>query len=161
GVRSQPGRGSVFSIEVPAGSLAHALPRREFPAPLPNDSLASALVVVVENQVDILAGMRELLEGWGCRVLTAGDGRTATLELARLGRAPDIVVADYHLDDGLTGVAVIEHIRCACAREIPAMIITADRSPALLETVRNRGLHLLKKPLKPAKLRALMSHLLA
>lgn len=160
-VRSQPGRGSVFAIEVPLGALANALPRRDFAAPLPNDSLASALVVVIENQEDILAGMRELLEGWGCRVLTATDGRTATLGLARLGRAPDILVADYHLDDGLTGVDVIEHIRGQSGRAVPAMIITADRSPALVDTVRRRGLHLLKKPLKPAKLRALMSHLLA
>ncbi|MBK8211413.1 MAG: PAS-domain containing protein [Rhodospirillales bacterium] len=161
GVRSQPGRGSVFAIEVPLGAPANALPRRSFSAPVPNDSLASALVVVVENQEDILAGMRELLQGWGCRVLTATDARTATLGLARLGRAPDIVVADYHLDDRLTGLAVIEHIRSRCARQVPAMIITADRNPALLESVRRQGLHLLKKPLKPAKLRALMSHLLA
>ena len=74
---------------------------------------------------------------------------------------PDIVIADYHLDDGLTGIAVIEQIREACGKDLPAMIITADHSPAVAELARRHGHHLLKKPLKPAKLRALMSHLLA
>jgi signal transduction histidine kinase len=159
-VHSRPGRGSMFAIEVALGEPSNALPRRSFVASLPSDSLASAVVVVVENQDDILMGMRELLEGWGCRVLTATNGRMATLDLARCGETPNIIIADYHLNDGLTGLDVIEHIRKHAGRAVPAMIITADRSPALLETVRRQRLHLLKKPLKPAKLRALMSHLL-
>jgi len=160
-VRSQPGRGSMFAIEVPVGCLAHSLPCREFSGAIPNDNLTSALCVVVENEKSILDGMRELLEGWGCSVLTVEDGRTATLELARRGRAADIIIADYHLEDGLTGTAVIEHIRSSCGKAIPAMVVTADRSPELVELMRREGLHLLKKPLKPAKLRALMSHLLS
>src|SRR5512132_712001 len=60
----------------------------------------------------------------------------------------------------LTGIAVIEQIREACGKALPAMIITADHSPALVELARRHGHQLLKKPLKPAKLRALMSHLL-
>jgi signal transduction histidine kinase/CheY-like chemotaxis protein len=159
-MRSQLGKGSVFTVEAPVGSLACALPGGDIARLDPNDTFAGAFAVVIENQDSILEGMRELLQGWGCGVLTAADGRTATLELARVGRVPDIVIADYHLDDGLTGVAVIEQIRDACGKDLPAMIITADRSPALVELARRHGHHLLKKPLKPAKLRALMSHLL-
>jgi CheY-like chemotaxis protein len=150
----------VFTVEVPVGSLARALPGDDIARLAPNDTLAGVFAVVIENQDSILEGMRELLHGWGCAVLTAADGRTAILEQARFGRVADIVIADYHLDDGLTGVAVIEQIREACGKDLPAMIITADHSPALVELARRHGHHLLKKPLKPAKLRALMSHLL-
>ena len=74
---------------------------------------------------------------------------------------PDIVIADYHLEDGSTGVAAVDEVRAVFGSNIPGLIITADRSLEVLEIVRRRGLHLLKKPVKPAKLQALVSHLLA
>ena len=100
-VRSELGRGSVFAVEVPMGSQAHTLPCGEFARLAANDALAGAFAIVIENQDSVLEGMRVLLQGWGCTVLAAADGRTATLEQARLGRTPDVIIADYHLDDGL------------------------------------------------------------
>lgn len=160
GVRSQLDKGSVFFIEVPIGVLPHSLPPRQPAPPMPQHMLADAVAVVIDDQDSILEGMRELLQGWGCSVLAAIDGRTAVLELARGEYTPDIVIADYHLDGGSTGVAAVELVRNYCGKPIPGLIITADRSPEIAQTVRRHGCHLLRKPLKPAKLRALVSHLL-
>ena len=153
------GKGSAFWIDVPAGALPQALPKREAP-PIALDTLSSALVAVIDDQDSILAGMRELLQGWGCTAVVAVDGRTAALELARTGRSPDIVIADFHLDGGATGVDAVEAFREVYGHTVPGLIITADRSPKVTEIVRRHGFHLLRKPVKPAKLRALLSHLL-
>lgn len=160
-VRSELGRGSVFAVDIPISwSSADAegceLPRAEVP-----DSISGATVVVVENEAEILVGMRELLQGWGCRVVVGVSGKTATAALRRSGRRPDIVVADYHLEDRENGMDAVERIRVFSGNRVPALMITADSCPELHERIRKQGLHALKKPLKPAKLRALMSHLLA
>ncbi len=158
-VRSEQGRGSVFSIDIPLSS-GRSVSRLPEPACLTlSDNIPGTFVVVVENDDSILAGMRELLEGWGCKVLTATSTATALPELKLCGRRPDIVVADYHLDEGENGLAAIQEIRRACAHDMPAMIITADRSSEILRLVTENGYPVLKKPVKPAKLRALMSHL--
>ncbi len=159
GVKSVVGKGSVFWVDVPVGSLPQALPEREA-VPMPRDTLASARVAVIDDQESILAGMRELLKGWGCTPIVAVDGRTAVLDLARGERGPDIVIADYHLDGGATGVDAVEEIRDVYGRDVPGLIITADRSPKVADIVRRHGFRLLRKPVKPAKLRALVSHLL-
>ncbi len=171
GVRSMVGKGSVFWIDVPVGTLPRALPKRE-PTTVSGNTLAAALITVIDDQGAILAGMRELLEGWGCTAVVAIDSRTAALDLARRGRRPDIIVADYHLEGGGTGIEAIEAIRAIQSdhsngangggrgSDIPGLIITADRSPKVAELVRRHGFHLLRKPVKPAKLRALLSHLL-
>jgi signal transduction histidine kinase/CheY-like chemotaxis protein len=161
GVRSKVGKGSVFFVDVPVGALPRALPKHGVCHAVPNDALSSAIAVMIDDQESILDGMRELFLGWGSTAITAVDGRTAVLELARRERRPDIVIADYHLEDGSTGVAAVDEVRAVFGSNIPGLIITADRSLEVLEIVRRRGLHLLKKPVKPAKLRALVSHLLA
>ena len=161
GVRSKLGKGSVFFVDVPIGALPRALPKSGACHAVPKDTLSSAIAVMIDDQESILDGMRELFVGWGCTAITAVDGRTAVLELARRERRPDIVIADYHLEDGFTGVGAVDEVRAVFGSTIPGLIITADRSPEVLDVVRRRGLHLLKKPIKPAKLRALVSHLLA
>ncbi len=159
-VRSEEGKGSVFSIEIPLSPsrFASRLPEPAFFAP--SDNIPGSFVVVVENEESILVGMRELLEGWGCTVVTATGPAMALPELKHAGRLPDMVVADFHLDDGEDGLAAIHHLRKACAHDMPAIVITADRSAEILQFVRDNGYPVLKKPIKPAKLRALMSHML-
>ena len=103
--------------------------------------------------------MQAVLEGWGCQVLTAPDSAKA---LAAASRRPvDLLLADYHLADGDTGDAVVERVRHACGRAIPAAILTADRTPELKDSLSAAGLTILNKPVKPAQLRALMGRMLA
>jgi two-component system, sensor histidine kinase len=160
-VRSKLGKGSVFCVDVPVGSLPQGLPRRRAARSASTDALSQAFAVVIEDQDTVLEGMHALLTGWGCRVLSAVDGRKALLGLTRGTRVPNIVIADYHLDGGLNGIDAIAEIRSIYGNAIPALIVTADRSREAADAARAHGLHLLRKPLKPAKLRALISHLLA
>ncbi len=160
-IRSQVGQGSVFSVEVPYGRVSADSESRDVsPAEGPG-SLSGATVLVVENEEGVLVAMRELLEGWGCRVVTERSGQRALTELARSGGAPKIAVVDYHLDENENGLEVIDLVRSAYAEAIPGLIITADACPRLHDRIRASKLHALRKPVKPSKLRALMSHLLS
>ena len=126
--------------------------------------LDAALVVCIDNEPEVLAGMRTMLHGWGCRVIAARDTAQAISELdaervstsaARLGSAPTIVVADYHLDFD-TGVEAIQAIRAHVNADVPGVIITADHSPEVQRQLRELEFTLLRKPLKAAALRAVL-----
>jgi CheY-like chemotaxis protein len=111
-------------------------------------------VLVVDNEPAVLDGMLTLLTGWGCEVSTAGSDEEAT---ARIGAArPDIVIADYHLDDG-DGLTLIGRLRAVTGVELPALLVTADRSPALRDQAAALNVNVLNKPLKPAALRAVLT----
>ncbi len=160
-VRSSVNRGSVFAVEVPLGQGA-ATPKRRNPlAAAVTGNLAGTLVAVIENDGVVSEGMRVLLEGWGCDVITALDGEEALARSGEIRCVPDLLVADYHLDNGRTGIEAIDGIRATAGADIPGIVITADRSSEVLRQVRGRGFYLLNKPIRPAKLRALMSHILS
>ena len=118
------------------------------------------MLLVVDDQQSILAGMQAMLEGWGCTAAVAASGDEALGLLERLPRPPDLVIADYHLDAGQTGITEIARIRQALGRSVPGIIITANHAAAVQDQVQQHGLWLLRKPLKPAQLRALLSQLL-
>ena len=77
------------------------------------------------------------------------------------GRRPSILLVDYHLDAGLTGLDVVAALRDETGVDIPAVVLTADHSDAVIGEVREAGYPLLHKPVKPAALRALLNRLLA
>ena len=160
GLRSVPGKGSCFTVRVPLARVpAHsALPPRETERRA-STPLAGAAVLCVDNEMAILEGMTALLERWGCRVRVARDQAAA---LARLedGWVPDLVLMDFHLGDGVDGLEVLDALPLASNGCVRSVIITADRSPELEARVASRGLALLRKPLRPAALRALLSNLL-
>jgi CheY-like chemotaxis protein len=103
--------------------------------------------------------MQTLLSGWGCRVLMGADLGEAMAALAASRLEPDGVLVDYHLDGG-NGIAAIRELRRdlgrSDGRDIPAIVITADRSARVRDEARAEGAHVLHKPIKPASLRALM-----
>ncbi len=158
-VRSQPGRGSVFSIEVP---LAEGLPRGGgevlVSQPQLGDPLPGRRLLVVDNELSILHSMAALLGQWGCEVLTATD-EAAALE-ALQGRAPELILADYHLDRGTTGWEVAQSLRVRFGQAIPVVMITADRSDQCRKQLQGFGVPVLNKPVKAGKMRSALSHLL-
>jgi CheY-like chemotaxis protein len=97
-----------------------------------------------------------LLGRWGVDVLEAASAREALDLVEQLGMAPDVLLVDYHLADGRTGLQAVARLREAFGRDLPAILITADRSRAVaLEAERARA-QLLTKPVAPAKLRSLL-----
>ena len=156
-VRSEVGRGSVFSIDVPAGDPRLVVRETE---PAVTQSLAGKRVFVVDDEKPILEGMRLLLEKWGCRVTTADSNREAIDGLRSKDWQADVLITDYRLRGGDTGMKLIETIRRDCPREIPALLISGDTDRELLRTIRKRGFYLLHKPIKPAHLHKAMCDLL-
>ncbi|HEN8798420.1 TPA: response regulator [Pseudomonas putida] len=157
-VRSWPGRGSVFSIDVPIGAQMPQAVQQAVPQPSAGDPLPGRRLLVLDNEVSILESMGALLEQWGCEVVTATDQAGALQALQ--GRAPELILADFHLDHGVVGCAVVRHLRQHFAAAIPAVIITADRSDQCRRALQKLGAPLLNKPVKPGKLRAVLSQLL-
>jgi CheY-like chemotaxis protein len=112
-------------------------------------------VVCIDNEPTILEGMETLLGGWGCRVLKAPDLATAIVTIIEARRAPSGLLVDYHLDDG-DGITAVEELRRRFGADLPAILITADRSPHVREEARAQAIQILNKPLRPAALRALL-----
>jgi CheY-like chemotaxis protein len=107
---------------------------------------------VIDNEPRVLEGMQSLMSRWGCAVVTAHGLNEARDALEAFG-APDVVIADYHLDQG-NGVEAIRALRKALGREVSAILATADRSPAVRDEAARADIIILNKPLKPAPLRA-------
>lgn len=159
-VVSRLGRGTMFSVCAPyAGERPAAPMRAAEPPPSAAYGFAGAHVVVVENDVPVREAMRVILERWSCRprlVATADQALGADGEDTV---RPDIVLADYHLDNGELGLDVVRRLRQRHGA-LPAVIITADHSESITEEARAAGCEIMRKPVRPAELRALMQHIL-
>jgi Na+/proline symporter/signal transduction histidine kinase len=153
---SVPGRGSRFSVEMPLSSAVPLVQApREF-ATVDRGRLIGTTVLCIDNEPKVLDGMDALLGGWGCRVLKAPDLATAIDTIAESQVAPNGLLVDYHLDKG-NGLDAIIELRRRFGAELPAILITADRSPHVRDAAREQDVQVLSKPLKPAALRALMA----
>jgi len=155
-LQSTPGRGSRFSVEVPCTGRVAEDAARQGIARLAGGRLAGTVVLCIDNERAILDGMQTLLGGWGCRVLTAADLGEAIAAMQRSALEPDGLLVDYHLDGG-DGIAAIAELRRRLNRDIPAIVITADRSLPVRDQAAGAAAHLLNKPIKPASLRALIT----
>ena len=113
------------------------------------------VVLCIDNEPKILEGMETLLSGWGCRVLTAPNLEAALATLEQSNWAPSGLLVDYHLDEG-NGVEAITELRRRLGGDLPAILITADRSPPVRAAAREENIAVLNKPVKPASLRALL-----
>jgi CheY-like chemotaxis protein/anti-sigma regulatory factor (Ser/Thr protein kinase) len=156
-LRSVPGRGSLFSVELPRAEPQYAA-QASVPVAPTAGRLAGLRVLCIDNEPDVLNALCVLLEGWGCTVLAAESGAEASARLRGVGGAPDIILADYHLD-GSTGLEAVTGLRTGLKVQPPVIFITADHSAEVQRAVRARGYALLRKPLKAAALRALMYQL--
>jgi CheY-like chemotaxis protein len=155
-LRSVPRRGSRFSVEVPVSS---AVPAAQVPreiATINRGQLLGVAVLCIDNEPKVLDGMEALLGGWGCRVMKAPDLATGIAAIAQSQIAINGLLIDYHLDRG-NGIEAIVELRRRFGADLPAILITADRSPHVRDEARKHGVQVLSKPLKPAALRALMA----
>src|SRR3954453_19169789 len=96
----------------------------------------------------------------GYSVLTAGSDEAALIRLAEREQRPDLIISDYHLASGKTGIRAIEQINAAFGSSIPAILISGDTAAEPLRDAKERGYILLHKPVDPMRLRAVMHELL-
>lgn len=156
---SRSGFGSCFRIEVPEGA---PLPQQKGESLTHEErgySLQGAVVLVVDDDPDVLTATRDLLAGWKCAVLTAGSLEDAVSVAA--GEEIDVIVADYSLADGHTGLDVIEALNGEGGRQSEAVIVTGDVDPEELTRLRDGRYPVLNKPVAPVTLRGTLHRLMA
>lgn len=158
-LRSRPGQGSIFAIELPAAAAMPAVRAAAEPSVSRNQPLAGLVVLAIDNEAAILDGMSTLLSGWGCTVLTASSQKEAEQVVRQAKAVPDVLLADYHLDES-DGLEAIVSLRWKLGRPIPSVLITADRSPGLRAEADEKHVSVLPKPIRPAALRALLAQML-
>ena len=156
-IDSESGRGTRFSVLMPVSALEPVAPVGTRPRSPAGTALNGVNVLCIDNDARILLGMRELLEGWGCVIACFPGSEQAVGWLAEQG-VPDLILADYHLDNE-TGLDAIERLRRAAGISVAAALITADRSSEMRMAAGELDVAVLNKPLKPAMLRIMMTRL--
>lgn len=156
-LKSRPGRGSVFSVLVPPGNIAPAPDEMPAPPVVAAEGLKGRLVVVIDDEESILAGMQALLMRWGCDVVVASGTDEALSALGALERYPDLIIADYRLQDGETGIRSIAQLRDELGTRCPAIVATGSITPDLAVDAARDGFTLINKPVIPDRLHALIS----
>jgi Na+/proline symporter/signal transduction histidine kinase len=160
-LRSWPGRGSVFAICVPFGDASAVTPPRPPMQLLAADRLAGRRVLCMENEPAVLASIQALLSSWGCQTISVRD-RASAIDMTQNGAAlPDILLVDYHLDRGVSGIELAEEMQVRWGSRIPSVVITADHTQEAQTAASAQGCQILRKPVKPAALRAVLNSILA
>ena len=154
---SAPGEGTVFRLSVPLAEAGvdSAQPAAKPAGKLPGQAIAGLKVLCIDNEEAILEGMRVLLGGWGADVHVArGQQEARAIDIV-----PDVIIADYHLDNGASGVDAVTILREHYQRHIPALLITADRTQEVRDLAEEEDIAVQHKPLKPALVRAFLNQI--
>ncbi|MEA2984223.1 MAG: hypothetical protein QOD94_477 [Alphaproteobacteria bacterium] len=159
-VRSTVGKGSYFSVTV---NQVAAVPGADAPTIVRRRHLGFSdkkLVVVIDNDRLVLEGMSGLIRSWGCEVV-AGENASAVLDsLAQHTKCPDMIISDYHLQDGKNGIEAISRLRLALDAPIPAFLMSGDMDAEPVRAARANGYSLLHKPVEPMTLRATLTQIM-
>jgi len=147
---SRPGRGSVFKVQL-ALTAPQVNTRALAGAAASRGARLDLQVLCVDNEPSILEAMAALLEGWGCRVQCARD-REQALACAE----PDLLLMDFHLDDGDNGIDLAAELLAHWGGDVPCVIISAENTNTVKNRAQQAGWQFLQKPLRPAALRALL-----
>ena len=158
-MRSEPGRGTVFTLQLPIGlAQAIALPVAPPKTPL-GVTLHGRLVVVVEDDPGVRAGLEVLLVTWGATVASFDSVGGAEEWAAAAPRTvrPDLVIADYRLEAGRSGIEAIVALRGRFGESLPAIVVTGSTLIGHEVEATVHDFHLLTKPVLPNRLRAMIS----
>lgn len=157
---SRIGHGTRFSVTVPlAEEHAKPAPNSAEAPPLARYGRLEIPMIVIDNDLSVLEAMQSLLIRWGADVRLARDTDDIAEVLSDERFTPAIILADFHLDHGLSGIDAVQQVRAAKGENIPAILITADRTTETAMLAHRIGSEVLHKPVKPAELRALIQHL--
>jgi Na+/proline symporter/signal transduction histidine kinase/ActR/RegA family two-component response regulator len=157
---SRPGHGSCFAIDVPTAPASELVASRPEKVSRRTNRIGGLGILVIDNEPQILEAMQALLGGWEAQVITARGVAEALALFEREAADCDVILADYHLnrDDGLD---LIERLRAIAGRPVPAILLTADRSRLVQDRAAERGVQYLRKPVRPAALRAALAQFAA
>jgi signal transduction histidine kinase/DNA-binding NarL/FixJ family response regulator len=157
---STPGRGSRFAVSLPLVAAPQEPIEHSIAPKAMADPVSGKLIVVIDDDALALDATRGLLRRWGCFVVAAESESTALASLSGDDHRPDLIISDYRLADGRTGIEAIQRLRSALRARIPAFLVTGDIAPERLREASANGFHLLHKPLEPMALRAMLNQIL-
>ena len=155
-VESVPGQGSTFSVTLPIGDPTQVIAEQKEPIAHP---LSQLRVLVIDDDHSTLDAMKLILTEWQCTILLAESFDMAMAEIDQQQFEFDLIITDYRLTYGVTGLTVIKTLRAKFGQHLPALIISGDTDPKLLRSIREQGFFLLHKPLKPTHLNKVMRQL--
>jgi Na+/proline symporter/signal transduction histidine kinase len=166
-LQSREMQGCKFSISVEKASELMIKPKVVMPAM--SMGLKDITVLCIDNDPDVLSGMVELLSAWQCNIYAADSRETALQEFANHQKEIDILLVDYQLgyQSGLPagqqadGLTLIADLRRECNHYIPAILITATTEQGIEDKAKHADVGFIRKLVKPASLRAMMSAKLA
>jgi PAS domain S-box-containing protein len=158
GVESDLGQGSCFTISLPTVTHSGAHAEDDEQHHFDQAESASGLIVLIEDDVNIANAWGMLLEAEGYRVATAASATEARALINHLDQAPALIVSDFHLLDGSTGVEAVTDIREHYGLNIPAFIVTGDTSKIVKEAQTVDNCTLLNKPVNTGRLLLAASH---
>lgn len=151
GVRSRPGRGSVFFVEVPTGE-EQASEKANSPARVAAGRLHDVRILVVDDDATVLKATQRLLDQWGYRTCCTASAIQA-LNLVRQGKHKfAVALLDYRLPENWNGVKLYSEIKAVLGYELPGILLTGDTSVDQLREVQESGLPILHKPVDTAEL---------
>jgi len=159
-LRSEPGRGTVFTLELPIGRaqpMAMPAPPSKAPAGL---TLDGRLIVVVEDEPAVRSGLEALLRGWGASIVSFDSVASCGAWAAQADPVtvqPDLLIVDYRLEAGQSGIDAIAVLRRRFGDELPAIMVTGSTMTGHDQEAQDKNFHLLIKPVVPNKLRAMIA----
>lgn len=156
-LESTPGEGSRFTIILPEGYIEHIV---ELDAELAPVSIGNLEIMLIDDEQAVLDSMRELFSEWSCQTHTYSSLKAARFDIVNNHLLPDLIISDYRLNNNVNGVDVLRELRGELGYSVPAMIISGDTDPALLEKIKTEDIYLLHKPVDIAKLRKVVETLL-
>ena len=157
-IRSAPGCGSCFTVTLPLVPARAGGAYEESNESAPQTSFNGLRVLLIEDDALGRVGLASLLSSWGCSV-TKVEGAKAACELYRDDQAPDFIISDFRLGGRINGIEAVDLLSAIAGRPIVACLISGDTDANVKEQAQAAGLPLLQKPVRPAKLRSLMRHL--
>jgi len=158
-MRSEEGRGTVFTLALPLGKAPPAAERAIVGKGPIDLTLGGRTIVIVEDEPAVRQGLEVLLAGWGASIVSLDSvaAARAWAEGADPGTAPALVIADYRLEDGATGAAAIAAVRQRFGAAVPAIVVTGSSMTGHDKEALEHDFHLLIKPVLPNKLRAMIA----
>ncbi len=163
-VQSQPGKGSVFSIEIilpvkkPSVRLEPLHGRESTDAP--EGIFRAGTIMIIEDDPEVRSLLESILKDEGHRTAAAPDGIVAFEMVAHGTVKPDLILADYNLPGGINGLQTAANIQKNLNRSIPVIILTGDISTTTMREIARQSCIQLNKPVKLKELMANIQHLL-
>ena len=159
--RSRLGVGSVFGLRLPIATVDQFRQMLPLPVCAQDSLLAGTFIIVVDDDQDNRFATEAIFKSWRCHVIAGSCGAAVREELSQHLRQPDLIVADYWLVNGETGLAVIQDIRRDAEMSIPAIILTADHDVVRASTTTAPEIVFLQKPCNAQRIRRIVLELIS